>query len=186
MTDRPCRVRLTEDAVADLQRLEKKSPQIVRDVFAKMLLLERSNQAGEPLLGALVGFRKLPVNDRDYRIVWRATTDDEHNPVLEIAEVWAAGARSDSEVYEELQGRVSHMKTAGHPMAAPLSEVVAQMGRWYRSVHPSPEPQALAALPPWMFAALSETLHLTHDQISALSQVEAQQILTESWNQPRD
>ncbi len=50
MTDRPCRVRLTEDAVADLQRLEKKSPQIVRDVFAKMLLLEPSNQAGEPLL----------------------------------------------------------------------------------------------------------------------------------------
>ena len=64
-----CRVRLTEDAVSDLYRLQKKDPRIVRDVFKKMLLLERAADAGEPLLGALVGFRKLVVGDRDYRIV---------------------------------------------------------------------------------------------------------------------
>lgn len=67
--DRLCIVRLTEDAVSDLHRLHKKDPQIVRSVFKKMLLLEKSPEAGEPLLGALVGFRKLVVGDRDWRIV---------------------------------------------------------------------------------------------------------------------
>ena len=62
---RACVVRLTEDAVADLHRLGKKDPQIVRTVLKKMLLLERSTNAGEPLLGASIGFRKLVVGDRD-------------------------------------------------------------------------------------------------------------------------
>ena len=70
-----CVVRLSEDAIADLHRLGKKDPHIVRTVFKKMLLLERSTNAGEPLLGALLGFRKLIVGDRDWRIVWRVTAD---------------------------------------------------------------------------------------------------------------
>jgi mRNA interferase RelE/StbE len=37
--------------MADLYRLQKKDPRILRDVFAQMLLLERSPNAGEPLLG---------------------------------------------------------------------------------------------------------------------------------------
>lgn len=61
-----------------------------------MLLLERSTEAGEPLLGTLLGCRKLVVGDRDYRIVWRETVDDAHQPVLDIAEVWAAGVRADT------------------------------------------------------------------------------------------
>ncbi|MCW2132330.1 type II toxin-antitoxin system RelE family toxin [Arthrobacter sp. VKM Ac-2550] len=64
-------VRLTDDAIADLRRLQKKDPQIVRWAFKKMLLLERPAHAGEPLLGSLIGFRKLAVGDRDWRIVWR-------------------------------------------------------------------------------------------------------------------
>ena len=39
-------VRLTEDAIADLHRLHRKDPQIVRWAFKKMLLLERSVEAG--------------------------------------------------------------------------------------------------------------------------------------------
>ena len=83
------RVRLTDDAVEDLLRLKRKDPQIVRAVLKKMLLLARSPKAGEPLLGSLVGFRKLVVGNRDYRIIWRETRDVDQTPVLVIAEVWA-------------------------------------------------------------------------------------------------
>ncbi|WP_143758378.1 type II toxin-antitoxin system RelE family toxin [Corynebacterium efficiens] len=76
------RVRLTDDAVADLRRLKRKDPQIVREVFKKMLLLERATDAGEPLLGALVGFRKLVVGDCDYRIAWGK------RPMMPISRSW--------------------------------------------------------------------------------------------------
>ena len=58
-----------------------------------MLLLERDPLAGEPLLGTLVGYRKLVVGNRDWRIVWRASTDQRGTLTIEIAEVWAVVAR---------------------------------------------------------------------------------------------
>ena len=106
MTKNAKRVRLTDDAIDDLRRLHRKDPRIVRDLFAKMLLLERASDAGEPLVGALVGFRKLVVGDRSWRIVWRETTDVRNNPVLDISEIWAAGAREDGEIYSEMKRRV--------------------------------------------------------------------------------
>ncbi len=64
-------VRLTEPAVEDLARLVRLDPQVARQALKKMILLERDPEAGEPLLGALIGFRKLIVGDRHWRIVWR-------------------------------------------------------------------------------------------------------------------
>lgn len=129
---RVCVVRLTEDAVADLHRLGKKGPHAVRTVFKKLLLLERSPNAGEPLLGALIGFRKLVVGDRHWRIVWRVTEDTDGTPIFDISEVWAVGIRSDSEIYEELKARVTRI---GHdPKLQPLKDVITQMGRLYESV----------------------------------------------------
>lgn len=180
-----CRVRLTEDAVADLHRLGKKDPRIVREVFKKMLLLERSTDAGEPLLGALTGFRKLVVGDRDYRIVWRRVTDESHDPVLEIVEVWAAGARADAEVYEEMRLRVSRLRDHESPDARALAEVIEKMGRLFTGIEVHPEPAPSTDLPPWLSQALEETLHLTVDQISTLSRDEAQALLSEHWSRPQ-
>ncbi len=78
--------------VDDLARLVHLDPQIARQALKKMILLERDPEAGEPLLGALVGVGKLTVGDRHRRIVWRVTTDDTGRDLVEIAEVWAAGA----------------------------------------------------------------------------------------------
>lgn len=181
-----CRVRLTEDAVSDLHRLHRKDPNIVRAAFAKMLLLERSTSAGEPLMGALVGYRKLIVGDRDWRIVWRETTDNDHNPVLDIAEVWAAGARSDSDVYTEMRQRVAAMKSEGNPIAIPLSEVVERMGRLYEHVEAHPEPVKESVLPGWLAQGLKSSLGLEDEEISALSQEEAQAMMTEHWSRRGD
>ena len=52
-----CVVRLTDHAVEDLQTLFKADPQIVRWALKKMIHLERDPNAGDPLLGGLVGYR---------------------------------------------------------------------------------------------------------------------------------
>lgn len=178
-------MRLTEDAVDDLRRLHKKDPQILRDVFAKMLLLERSTGAGEPLVGALIGFRKIVVGDRDWRIVWRETVDEAHDPVLEIAEVWAAGARADSEIYAEMTLRLEKLENSGHPQARPLAEVIEQLGRLYEDIDAHSEPELAPGIPEWLARGLAENLHLTEDEIESLTLEQAQKLLTEHWAQPR-
>jgi mRNA interferase RelE/StbE len=181
---RPCRVRLTDDAVADLVRLHRKDPEIVRTLLRKMLLLERSPEAGEPLLGALVGFRKLVAGDRHWRIVWRVTEDADSEPVLDIAEVWAAGARSDGAVYAELTERVARARASDDIRVRALAAVVVELGRLYESVDAAPEPRRGSALPEWLARGLSEVLHLTEEQIAILSVEEAQQRLAAHWSRP--
>ncbi|NQV97040.1 MAG: hypothetical protein HQ486_04525, partial [Acidimicrobiaceae bacterium] len=102
-------VRLTDPAFADLQRLIAKDPQIVRWAVKKMLLIQRNPNTGVPLLGSLVGWRKLTVSDRNWRIVWRATKDASGSTTITIGEIWAVGARSDDEVYVEMRARVESL-----------------------------------------------------------------------------
>ncbi|WP_269048051.1 hypothetical protein [Paenarthrobacter sp. Z7-10] len=66
-----------------------------------MRLLERSAYAGAPLLGHLIGYRKLVFGDRDRRIVWKVTNDVD-GVTVDVVEVWAAGTRSDSAIYKEI------------------------------------------------------------------------------------
>lgn len=115
-------VRFIAPAVADAQGLARKDPQVVRQLLKKCLLLERDCQAGEPLLGGLVGFRKIVVGNRDWRIVWRCTTDEAGASVVDVAEVWAAGARADAEVYREVTSRLDDVTDETQRVA--LGEVV--------------------------------------------------------------
>lgn len=152
----------------------------MRAVFKKMLLLEKSPEAGEPLLGALVGFRKLVAGDRDWRIVWRITEDASGLPILDISEIWAVGTRSDDEVYDELTSRVARM--GDDPKIQPLKDVITQMGRLYKSVEATAEPAQESALPQWMKTALKDQLHLSAREIHGLSEQQAQQRLIEHWS----
>ncbi|WP_207345587.1 type II toxin-antitoxin system RelE/ParE family toxin [Arthrobacter sp. E3] len=180
LPQRVCIVRLTEDAIADLHRLAKKDPHIVRTVFKKMLLLERSTNAGEPLMGALIGFRKLVVGDRDWRIVWRVTGDADGTPILDIFEVWAVGARSESEIYEELKARFSQI--GDNPKLQPLKDVITQMGRLYESVVAAPEPLRESSMPEWLETALRVQLNLGLAEISTLSEQQGQELLMKHWS----
>lgn len=177
-------VRLTDAAVQDLERLRKRDPQIVREVLKKMLLLERSTGVGEPLLGDLIGFRKLVVGNRRYRIVWRETVDETHTPVLEIAEVWAAGARADSEVYEEMSHRVEVMKASGDPKVKALADVIAALGRSLSSANAREEPSSSETLPGWLVEAVRANLRLREAEIENLTQADAQRLLAEHWVKP--
>lgn len=177
-----CVVRLTEDAVTDLFRMKRKDPSILCAVFKKMLLLERSPLAGEPLLGALVGFRKLVVGDRHYRIVWRVKEEPGGSTVLEISEVWAVGVRSDSEVYEEMKERIAQLRTGGGPEAKPLADVISSMGRLFQDISVSEEPSPPSSRPAWLKHSLSEELRLSDEQIDGLSESEAKQLIMAKWS----
>lgn len=161
-------VRLTAPAVDDLEGLLKKDPQIVRWALKKMLLLERDPGAGDPLFGALVGWRKLTVGDRDWRIVWRVTTDEAGTVTITIAEVWAIGARSESEVYDEMNARVADAERT--PYTRALAEVIEVIGRHAAraelaaSIEPRPDP-----VPAWLRERLVHTAGIDDYEIDTMT-----------------
>ena len=167
-------VRLTTPALGDLERLLKKDPQIVRWALKKMILLERDPNAGEPLLGQLVGWRKLTVGDRDWRIVWRITTDATGTATITIAEVWAVGARSEAEVYAEATARIAGVDRT--PSTIALAEVVEMLGRHAArdDLVASTEPH-LDPVPVWLRERLVHTTGLREGDVDLMTGEEAMQ-----------
>lgn len=180
-------VRFTDAAFADLQRLARKGdPQVVRWALKKCLLLERNPEAGEELRGGLFGYRKLTVGDRDWRIVWRVTHDDEGRPAVDVAEVWAVGARSDSEVYEEMTSRVATLSAT--PATVPLAEAIARLGKIGKDITPrseEPGPDAEPAVPAWLIQVLTTVVGMPPDEVGRLTEDQAQEIWHAYTRKPR-
>jgi mRNA interferase RelE/StbE len=139
-----------------------------------MLLLERNPEAGEPLVGNLVGFRKLTVGDRDWRIVWRVTHEASGRVVVNIAEVWAAGARADAKVYAEMTARIASLPAG--PTTEALSDFVERLA--IVGIVARPEPASPAELPSWLSRNLRDLVGLTTETIDGLTLEEA----IETWN----
>jgi len=162
-------VRFTDAAVDDLRALPRKEPGIVRQVLKKCLLLERDPHAGEPLLGDLIGYRKLVVGNRHWRIVWRVTEDDTGAATVEVAEVWGAGARSDDEIYREMVDRVASIPEG--PQRIALVDIVELFAPG-RGLEALPEPTA-DPVPTWLRDRLVHTAGLPPAQVDQLSGAEA-------------
>jgi mRNA interferase RelE/StbE len=175
-------VRLVEPAVEDLARLVRRDPQIARQVLKKMLLLERDPRAGEPLLGALIGFRKLTVGDRHWRIVWRLRTDAGRE-VVEIAEVWAAGSRTDGEVYAEMSDRVQQLPDT--PRTQALAEVIRALGRAAGTVTATHEPTA-EAVPHWLVERLVKRAGMAQPRVEQMSPEDAMAAWEAFLTRPHD
>ena len=159
-------VRLTEPAFADLVALNRAHSPGLRWALKKLLLLEQDPEAGEALRGALIGFRKLTVSDRTWRVVWRVTHDDSGAVVVDVAEVWAVGARSDNEVYTEMTERVAEMPQS--PITIALAEVVERLGKTASGISASSEPEE-ETLPPWLVDNLMHHAGMSSDQIHGLT-----------------
>lgn len=99
----PVRVELIDDAIADLAKHAESGK--LKAFFAKLLEIEqKGSEAGEPLGRDLVGWRKVTVGNRDWRIVFRV---DERE---EVATVCVVGNREDGACYEEARRRVDKVK----------------------------------------------------------------------------
>lgn len=172
-----CVVRLTDDAVEDLQTLFKADPQIVRWALKKMIQLERDPNAGDPLLGGLIGYRKITVGNRDWRVVWRVVQDDAGDFRVEVAEVWAVGYRKDSEVYREIKQRVADAGSA--PMTKALTEVLELFAKQAVDLTATPEPDKPEPVPKWLSDALLYVVHLPASQVEKMSLEEAEKAWTD-------
>lgn len=172
-----CVVRLTDDAVADLQTLFKADPQIVRWALKKMIQLERAPLAGDPLLGGLIGYRKITVGDRDWRVVWRVVLDEAGDLRVEVAAVWAIGHREDSEVYAEIKQRVAHAGSS--PKTSALTEVLDLFAKQARDLTATPEPEKPEPVPKWLTEALLYVVHLPASQVEQMSLDEAEKAWTD-------
>lgn len=172
-----CVVRLTEGAVDDLQTLFKADPQIVRWALKKMIQLERDPNTGDPLLGGLVGYRKITVGDRDWRVVWRVEQDEVGDYLIEVAEVWAVGYRKDSEVYAEISQRIA--KAGSSPKTKALSEVLKLFAKQARDLAATPEPEQPEPVPKWLTEALLYVVRIPASRVERMSLDEAEKVWTE-------
>jgi len=164
-------VGLKEPAFDDLQALMRLDPQIVRWALKKMLLLERDPEAGEPLHGALIGWRKLVVGDRDWRFVWRSTHDDAGTIVVDVAEVWAVGARSDAAVYAEMTSRVRTLPAS--PATLALTEVIERLGNVAQGLDAQAELEPTEVVPDWLAQRFRRQVGLRPAEVARMSLQEA-------------
>lgn len=168
-------VRFTAAAAADLAALHRRDPQIVRNVLAKVLLLERDPYAGRPLVGELIGWRKLVVGNRQWRIVWRVITEEDGSTEVEISEVWAVGAREDAAVYDEVRRRIAAMPDS--PQTRNLAELLARFGRSAPSAEAATQqdatPPATEQVPGWLVDRLVNKAALDRETVTAMSLDEA-------------
>lgn len=108
----PVRVELLDEAIVDLA--DHAESGMLRQFFKKLLEIEESGaKAGEPLGRELVGWRKLIVGNRNWRIVFRVDRADE------VATICVIGDREDAACYEEAQRRAKRAENAD---AASLAE----------------------------------------------------------------
>ncbi|MGL5864814.1 MAG: hypothetical protein ACRCYX_02930 [Dermatophilaceae bacterium] len=166
-------MRLTDDAIGDLHALFRVDPQIVRWALKKMIHLERDPHAGDPLLGGLIGYRKLTVGNRDWRIVWRVVRDEAGDFRVEVAEVWAVGYRKDGEVYAEIEQRVAEAGSSS--TTAALTEVLRLFIRQAHDLTATPEPEQPATVPRWLTDALLYVVRLPAAHVACMGLDDAEQ-----------
>jgi mRNA interferase RelE/StbE len=172
-----CVVRLTDDAIKDLRTLFRADPQIVRWALKKMIQLERDPLAGDPLLGGLIGYRKITVGDRGWRIVWRVVQDETGDFRVEVAEVWAVGYRKDGEVYAEIKQRVADAGSS--PRTKALTDVLELFAKQAHDLTATPEPEKPEPVPKWLTDALLYVVHLPALRVEDMSLEEAEKAWTD-------
>ena len=148
----------TDAAIDDLRRL---GPSVAPRVLKKILLLEQNAYAGHPLAKDLATYRKLIVGDNTWRVVYRV--DDS---------IWAAGARSDADVYAEASARVNAAETT-RPELVGLAEVVERLGALTGDAPIVAATTAPNAVPSWLAERLVMTARVDQALVAAMTQEEA-------------
>lgn len=166
-------LRFTNGAIDDLVVLQKRNKQALQWAMKKFVLIERDPEAGAPLGGGLHGFRKLTVGDRDWRIIWRVTYEESGDVIIDIGEIWAVGARKDSEVYAEMNRRVSAAPRG--PSTRALEEVLSLLDAALKKKRPAKmEPnRERTPAPKWLVDDLVRLAGYTLNEATMLSESQA-------------
>jgi mRNA interferase RelE/StbE len=98
----PVRVELLDEAVTDLMKLAEGGN--LRLFLKKLVEIENNGAtAGSPLGKHLMGWRKITVGNRNWRIVFRVNT------ATNVATVCVIGDREDEECYHEASRRAKEV-----------------------------------------------------------------------------
>jgi mRNA interferase RelE/StbE len=128
----PLRVELIDEAVEDLVRYQRTD--IFPRLLAKLVRLEEvGKEAGVPLGRSLVGWRKIVVGDRGWRIIFTMNTQET------VATIWVIGDREDAECYEQAERRVQAL-AASQPQAASLAAVMFRLSQTRRATKRHKQP----------------------------------------------
>jgi mRNA interferase RelE/StbE len=176
-------MRLTIPAFDDLKGLKKSSPEALRWALKKLIQIRRDPDAGRPLHAELQGWRKITVGDRDWRVIWRVYFDESGFAVVDIAEVWAIGARSDGEVYNEMKERVASLPQ--NPQTVALEEVLKFFEKKRDEQESVEEPLQQEALPDWLVSDLVELAGAGVDEVQRMSMEEALKAWGEFRSRPK-
>lgn len=113
----PVRVELIDDAIADLAKHTESGKR--RSFLKKLVEIEaKGSQAGEPLGRDMVGWRKITVGNRDWRVVFRVDKAET------VATVCVIGDRDDGACYEEAKKRANDIEDED---AASLAESMMEL-----------------------------------------------------------
>ena len=154
----------------------------MRWALKKMIQLERNPSAGDPLLGGLIGYRKIAVGDRDWRIVWRIVQDEAGDFWVEVAEVWAIGYRKDGEVYAEIEQRVTDAGSS--PRTRALADVLALFTKQARDLAATPEPTKPEPVPKWLTDALLYVVRLPAAEVEEMNLNAAEKVWADHISGP--
>jgi len=111
------RVELIDDAIADLAKHAESGK--LKAFFRKLLEIEaKGSVAGEPLGRDLVGWRKITVGNRDWRIVFQIDKAET------VATICVIGDRDDGACYEEAKKRADNIEDSD---ASSLAESMMEL-----------------------------------------------------------
>ncbi len=159
------KVVFTESAANDLREFKKSAPSILPLLLKKLLLIQRNPFAGEVLLGGLIGYRKLSFGNRHWRIVWRVIEDESNTPVIEIAEIWAIGARANSAVYAEVRKRIEHLGQT--PQTQAISSIIDRLSRSsFDFEDDGNQPDVSDPVPSWLADRLEKQIGMDRSEIT--------------------
>lgn len=115
----PVRVELIGEAVEDLVGYARSGN--IQLFLKKLVRLESIGaQAGEPLGRSVMGLSKIVVGDRDWRIVFRMSDDEQAATILVI------GDRDDSACYETAARRLEAL-SGSNPIATSLAAAMLEL-----------------------------------------------------------
>lgn len=101
---------------------------------------------------------------------------------MDVAEVWAAGARSDAKIYTEMTERVRTLPDS--PRTTALADLVAKLGKVSAELTATPEPDPAPDPPPlpqWLRTRLIDQVGLPAAAVDAFTLEQAVDAWT-AWN----
>lgn len=114
--------------------------------------------------------------------MWRATTDGRGSVVVEIASVWAVGARAEAEVYAEMTRRVERLPDS--PPRLALTSVIAELGKRVGGVVAAAQPATPSRPEQWLVDRLVFTAGSDRALVEAMTSEQAVDALTEFVSRP--